>query len=153
MTRVYDAPDYDESFWDTKNSQSFGGFCLKKMEQDLKKHKLIYLASPYTAKSKKLMHERFKEISKVGAKLVMKGHILFCPISQSVALAKYGNLKTNWAFWKTFDLTVLSKCDELWVVKMPGWKESVGVQAEIQYAEDNGIKIRYLRYETKEKSK
>jgi hypothetical protein len=63
----------------------------------------------------------------------------------SVATAPYMH-KTTTSFksWAKRDLTYLSKCDELWVVTMKGWKESIGVKAEINFAKEHNMPIKYI---------
>ena len=96
---------------------------------------LYYLASPYTHKSKKVMFSRFKEISSIAGKLLKRGYLVLTPISSSVPIAKYGGIHgTDFSDWATLDLNMVRKSDGLIVAMMDGWKESVGVQAEIAYA-------------------
>lgn len=45
--------------------------------------------------------------------------------------------------------SLISKCDELWVLKIDGWEQSKGVSAEIEYAESLNIPIKYKEYEYK----
>lgn len=71
---------------------------------------------------------------------------MFLPITQSAMMAKYNPALRDGTFaaWKKVDLKVISKCDEVWVVKMIGWKESVGVTAEIKFARKKGIKVKFI---------
>ena len=50
------------------------------------------------------------------------------------------------AFWMSFCLTYLERCDELWVYMMPGWDVSKGVAEEIRFAKELGIPITYIKY-------
>ncbi|MBU1783170.1 DUF4406 domain-containing protein, partial [Patescibacteria group bacterium] len=38
-------------------------------------------------------------------------------------------------------------CYKLYVLKLDGWEESVGVQAEIKMAKELDLEIEYLNYE------
>lgn len=40
--------------------------------------------------------------------------------------------------------TFILKCDRMIVVKLDGWEESEGVNAEIEFALDQGIPIEYI---------
>lgn len=94
-----------------------------------------YLASPYSSKSKALMQRRFEAITDLAAKLFESGMILFCPITQSVAIVKKSKKLTGlWSTWQTVDLSFVDKLDYILVVKFPGWDKSVGLQAELDYA-------------------
>lgn len=103
-----------------------------------------YLASPYSHKNKSIRYKRFIDITTIAAKLFNEGHILFCPITQSHNLADTGMLEGSWEFWERVDLAFLAKSEELYVVTMDGWKESVGVGAEIDFAIKNNIPVKYV---------
>lgn len=112
---------------------------------------LAYLASPFTHKSKHIMEYREEQISTIAAELTHRHQVtLFLPITQSHRMAQLRpNLfGTTFAAWKDIDLDAIAHSDELWVVKMSGWKQSVGVQAEIEYAKQIKIPIRYINPKT-----
>lgn len=111
---------------------------------------LIYLASPYTHKNKSIMAKRFIDISNIAAKLTNKGLFIFSPISMNHPWKEYSDepLGYTWEFWQTFDTKLLDKCDEILVAMMPGWKESIGVQAEIKIARQLGKPVKYLNVDT-----
>jgi hypothetical protein len=58
-------------------------------------------------------------------------------------MAQYG-LPSTWAFWRGQDYAFLERCDELVVLMLDGWGESVGVQGEIGIAQELGKPIRFL---------
>jgi hypothetical protein len=39
---------------------------------------------------------------------------------------------------------MLSRCDDLAVLCLPGWRESVGVRAGIVFAQEIGIPVRFI---------
>lgn len=68
---------------------------------------------------------------------------MFSPIVHGHALVDHG-LPTNWPFWERFDREHLAQCDEVVVLMLEGWRESVGVAAEIRIAGELGKPVRYL---------
>lgn len=46
--------------------------------------------------------------------------------------------------WYEHCLRILSACDEIHVLMLDGWQESIGMQKEMQYAQGNSISIRYI---------
>lgn len=104
-------------------------------------NKLIYIASPYTNASPTIVHENFVEVSKFAAKLCSKGYIAFSPITYGHTLLEYNDMPSDWSFWKNFCLSFLQRSDELWVLMLPGWEISRGVQEEINYAKENNIPV------------
>ena len=111
------------------------------------KKKLAYLATPYTSKDWVVKENRFDKVNEVAAKLIQRGEIIFSPISHTHPIAKAGELPGNWEFWDKFDRTYLECCYKIYVLKLNGWEESKGVQAEIKIAEELDLEIEYLDYE------
>lgn len=116
---------------------------------------LIYLASPYSHPSAKVRGERAKDITRVAGRLTHKyGHAMFLPITQSHAMKKHcPELGTSFKAWERIDLYMVEKADELWVVTLDGWEESIGVVAEIAHAKSLNKPIRYIHPKTLKKSK
>jgi len=50
----------------------------------------------------------------------------------------------DWQFWQRHDLAFLAFCDEMVVLKLPGWEESIGVRAEIAAARTLGKPVTFL---------
>lgn len=109
---------------------------------------LIYLASPYSHKSKTVMRQRENDINNIGATLLNKGYFIYGPISMSAAIARSGKMGSGWDTWRELDLLMIDKCDEMWVVDMPGWLESTGVAAEIEHCLKTGKPVFVLSYDT-----
>jgi len=104
---------------------------------------MIYLAMPYSALQPEIREQRFQIACRVTAALLRSGLAIFSPICHSHVLVEHG-LPGDWQFWAKYDREHLQNCDELLVLTLPGWPESVGVQAEIQIATELNIPIRYL---------
>lgn len=106
---------------------------------------LIYLASPYSHTDEYIQHQRAKEISQIAGQLIGEGVHVYCPIAETVMIAKHGELNTtDWEFWKAKDCNQLSRCDELWIAQMDGYQESIGIKGEVKYALENNIPVWFL---------
>lgn len=105
--------------------------------------KLIYIASPYSHKKRSVMALRKLIIDIIGSKLVEEGQHVFGPITESACYQQISDVPGNWDFWGAHDKLMLSKCDEMWVLLLHGWRKSVGVQAEIKFALEHQIPIMY----------
>lgn len=107
--------------------------------------KLIYLAAPYSHKDPEVVEARVAHIAKAAARLLLDtGHNVFSPISHSHLIHVLAGLAGDWEFWCKIDTDWLERCDEVVVLTLPGWRESVGVTAEIKIAKGLGLPIRYL---------
>lgn len=105
---------------------------------------LIFISSPFSHKDKTIENKRVEIVNKVVAEYTALRLNVFSPITFGTTLLKYKEMPTDWEFWKNFCESFLEKCDELWVLKMEGWDESAGVSAEIQFAIENNITVRYI---------
>lgn len=117
--------------------------------------KMIYLANPYSSKlhdpdaaSLERAHRRQLE-SYVGGKLRKKyKHAFILPIALSGAMADLCQFGTGFNEWIGDDLEFVSRCDEVWVLKSKGWKDSIGVREEIKFAKDLKKVIKYIDPQT-----
>ncbi len=92
-----------------------------------------YLASPYTHKDPAVMQDRYERVVNVQTKLLDDGHPIFCPIAQShvAQLKMTAPFKNDASFWlDEIDIPVLGICDELFILTLPGWRDSYGVHQE-----------------------
>jgi nucleoside 2-deoxyribosyltransferase len=91
---------------------------------------MIYLASPYSHPDPAVQEQRFLAVCEAAAKLMVRGYVIFSPVAHSHPIAQFG-LPKDWNYWAEFDRDFLSHCDSMIVLMLPGWRESVGVRAEI----------------------
>ena len=114
----------------------------------MKRDVMIYLATPYgyTGKvpfvSKLVMWYRNHIVSKIAGQLMDEGYIVFSPITHSRVIAyKHKVSQLDHDYWLRQDKWFIENCDELWVLKQPGWESSVGVGKEIWWAYELGKPI------------
>lgn len=96
-------------------------------------NKLIYLASPYSSLFWGTKEERFRATARLAALFLKAGHNVYSPICHSHPIATFGSMDGSWGSWQKLNETMMLVSHELWVVMLPGWEESVGVQAEINF--------------------
>ena len=104
---------------------------------------MVYLASPYSHPDANVRKRRFRAACQAAAHLMREGHLVFSPVAHTHPIAEFG-LPTEWAFWERQDRSLLERCDEVIVLTLDGWDESVGVLSEIQIARELGNPVRYL---------
>jgi len=104
---------------------------------------MIYLASPYSHPDPRVREARFDAACRATAVLVRAGHAVIAPIVLGHPLVRYG-VPGDWSFWEPMAREQLACCDELVVLRLDGWRESVGVQAEIAEAAELGKPLRFL---------
>ena len=104
---------------------------------------MMYLACPYSDPSRDVREARFHLACYATTVLLQAGHAVFSSIVHSHPLVDYG-LPIDWEFWERHDREYLVRCDEVVVLKLKGWEESVGVAAEIALAGDLGKPVHYV---------
>ena len=107
-------------------------------------NKKIYLACPYSHADPDVMEARFLEVTRMAAILISNGCIVFSPITHSHCIAKYGKLDADWSTWEEQDMPFIDWCDEVWILALEGFSESVGVTAETKYAKEKGKQVVYM---------
>ncbi len=103
---------------------------------------MIYVCSPYSDPNLEVRQARYEAACRATVELLREGKVVFSPIVHSHPLTDHG-LPGDWQFWQKVDSHMLRKADRVLVLMMPGWKESVGIQAEIALAERLGIGVEY----------
>ena len=91
---------------------------------------LIYLAGPYSADPERLYHVHLDCV----AHLFTQGCLVFSPIVHCHDAATKHSLPTDFLFWFAYNKAMLARCDQLYVIDVPGWQESKGVEGEITMA-------------------
>lgn len=107
--------------------------------------KKIYLACPYTHEDSKVRRDRFAQANKTAGELMKAGNIVFSPISHSHPVSLTLGNENNGKFWIKQDKAFIDWCDELYVLCIDGWDESVGIKEEVDYAKKLGKKVFWLK--------
>lgn len=110
--------------------------------------KVIYLASPYSHPDDIVRENNYRLVSKIAADMIAEGNVVISPIAYGHPLLNFTEMPSDWKFWSDFCLSMLAKCDEIRVCKMPGWDKSRGVAEEIEYAKEHNIPISYFEVNT-----
>lgn len=97
--------------------------------------KRIYLAAPYTDADKDVRRYRFSQVTVVAGELMLQGDLVYSPLTMGHVIAEAVDMPSDWEFWQKSCLSYLEGwATELYVLRLPGWKASTGVAAEIEAA-------------------
>lgn len=113
--------------------------------------KLIYLASPYTSTHEAVIERRVKQTQFAAAELIEAGHLIFSPVVHSHPLSEHisfdsTNTPGAMSEWMDYDKAMIDKADEVWVLCLDGWDESLGVEAEIEHARKQDKPVHFVSY-------
>jgi hypothetical protein len=98
----------------------------------LKKHKLVYLGTPYT-KYEGGIHLAFVAASAIAGGLLRLGVSVYSPIAHTHPLAMYANIDPlDHKIWLPFDQAMMDASDAMCIAKLEGWDTSYGIKHEIE---------------------
>lgn len=102
-----------------------------------------YVASPYSDKDREVEITRYDAVMEFMTHSVKADPdtVLYSPILHCHVWANRHDLPKDAAWWRRHNLSILQKASVLYVVGLEGWKESVGVAMEIQFARDLHLPI------------
>lgn len=98
----------------------------------LLRYNLVYLGTPYT-KYAKGIDAAFIDAARLAAALMQAGVKVYSPIVHCHPISVYGDIDPlNHDIWLPFDRSMMNVADAMVVGMLPGWKESYGVEREIE---------------------
>lgn len=108
--------------------------------------RLVYLASPLTHSDAAVRQQRTVAVAKAAGWLMAnrRDYFFFSPVCFGTPIAAECTLPYEWQFWAEIDECMLSRCDEIWILTIPGFKSSTGVNAERQIAERLALPCRFV---------
>ena len=106
---------------------------------------MIYLASPYSSDNPAVEDARFLAACRATASLLARGLHVYSPIVHSHAICEVtGTMNRHWPGWYLHSSVMLTSSAALYVLTLLGWRESVGVRAEIDQARGMQLPIKYV---------
>lgn len=102
---------------------------------------MIYLASPYSHPDPVVRSYRASKAIAYAYQRLQMGEAIFSPVAYGHQFALMGQLPTDHLYWERLNNSFLVASEELRVLKIAGWENSAGVQAEIKFAEEHGLAI------------
>jgi len=103
--------------------------------------KIIYIAGPYFGDGKKeTIEKNIREAEKYQIELANHGIGFFCSHNHTEHFQE--KAKATEEFYYELDFHFLKKCTDA-VLALPGWKNSKGARKEIEWANQNNLKVFY----------
>lgn len=105
-----------------------------------------YLASPYS-KYRYGMDAAWRRVCGVTGRLVKAGVPVYSPIAHTHPVALYSYMDpTDHKIWLPADEPMMRAASGLLVLMMEGWRDSLGVQFEIDHFATDNMPIYYLTW-------
>lgn len=114
------------------------------MQNNRNELQIKYLACPYSDPDPSMRDYRFSIATRFAAKMMRQGDVVFSPLTHGHPMACVVELPTDWGFWEKYCTAFICASQEVVVLQLEGWRESVGVKAELALADKLNIPIRYV---------
>ncbi len=79
---------------------------------------------------------------------MMNKEFVYSPILHCHEMSLQFNMPKDYTFWQSIDRHMVGKSDKVYVLCMEdefgSWKDSTGMQDEINFALDNGAEVEYI---------
>ncbi len=97
---------------------------------------MIYLSAPYYHEDQGVIEQRMIFVKRYAARLVMQGNLVASPLLTYHGLLTPEEMRrVSTHFWMKASASVLKTCDSMVLLMLPGWEQSSGVNAELDWAE------------------
>lgn len=73
-----------------------------------------------------------------------RGEHVICTIAMTHEPAELYGMPDDAGYWYDFNLAVIEKAASVTLLMLPGWKDSMGVRAELELAQSLKLPIRYI---------
>jgi hypothetical protein len=108
-----------------------------------------YLASPYSVlptDDPAIRHLRFMEAVMAPGWAHKQGIWLYSPIAHTHPIAEHCHLPKSFNYWEAYDEVAIASCRNFYILTLPGWQASSGIQRELESAGKHPDKeIFYMR--------
>ena len=105
----------------------------------------IFVASPYSHYDERVVEARAHEADIYVGELTRQGKVCYSAISAMHHLLKVCELPGTWEYWHMHCDRMMHHADEVHVLCLDGWEESVGLKNEIEIAKELNKKITYVK--------
>ena len=108
---------------------------------------MIYLAQPYSHPHPDVRELRYEMALKVCATYAKRGSMVYSPIVHWHNVALEYPLPKDAKFWERLNHKMMDIANRMHVMKLDGWRESVGLTEEIEYAKEIGLVTDWIEEE------
>ncbi len=92
---------------------------------------MLYLCCPYSHPDPAVQLYRYQKACLAQAKLIEAGIVVFSPLANSIPAVELGGLTASHDQFMALDLPILQRCDEILILGLENWEQSLGVKKEM----------------------
>lgn len=106
--------------------------------------RIVMVLSPYTDGDYGVVQRRVEQTQDYFMKLLELGMTPFSAIMQCHDVSNRKEIAGTFTQWGKYCLDMMSIADEIHVLMLDGWEESVGVRQEIEHAKSLNLQVSYV---------
>lgn len=107
---------------------------------------MIYIASPYSHPDPFMRTLRYRQVHKYTRLCMDKGETVFSPIVYGHEFTRDNDTAIPYQYWSEFNHQIILGCKLLRVLKLEGYKNSMGIAGEIAFATAHGIPVEEVEF-------
>lgn len=92
---------------------------------------MIYVASPYSSPILGVAESRYRKVRDFVDLMLASGFVAFSPIVYCHPVSMRTGHQTDAQTWMHFNMDMLRRAEAMYVLDLPGWKESKGLKIEL----------------------
>lgn len=110
---------------------------------------VVFLGGPYWHEDPEVRSWRAVQYSKAVAAIVTgpsgESTMVYSPVAYGHAIDGYFDDRgVSESYWRRHGIAMLRRSDQLWILKLEGWEESRGLEAELDVARRSNMEITYI---------
>lgn len=109
---------------------------------------MIYLAQPYYDPDEFVRQWRYTKACQMTARFIRDGRAVYSPVMQLHPLVVSRELEPNQLAWNRVSKDMIARCDEIVVLHLPGWQESICLRADLHFAGECEKPVRHFELPT-----
>jgi hypothetical protein len=106
---------------------------------------LTFVSSPYSSPDPAIEHQRYLDACAFSAWLWQQGRVPFSPIAHWHPIVRRHHLPGNAMAWINYNRAMVERSDALIVLCLDGWRDSLGVAYEVEWAKDRPVTYATLK--------
>lgn len=109
---------------------------------------LVYLAHPYSHKNEEVEKLRLQAAAEAAYSITTNRLYVYTPVVYGQRVNDLIKMELGLPYWAAHDLVMLERCNKMYILKLPGWAESVGVAWESAFARSRGKGVVHIEVDS-----
>ena len=95
---------------------------------------MIFISSPFSSPLPVIQQQRYDRVMEFTSIMLNSGYQVFSPIVYCMPMAQRFNMPGDAQHWAKFNIEFLRNSEAMFLLQLPGWDQSKGIQLELRIA-------------------